>query len=151
MKINLFSNLTFRALIYLALRKDQYIRAKVIAEAYGVSYHHLKKVMISLMEHGYVESAQGRNGGYKLAVSSDKINIGEVYRTTIENVALTECFASPDKACVILEECRLRSILMGGVAQFIKELDRFYLSDLTEHNELGLKERLAIPIVNLQD
>jgi hypothetical protein len=40
---------------------------------------------------------------------------------------------------------------MGGVEQFIKELDRFYLSDLAEHNELGLKQRLAIPIVNLQD
>lgn len=149
MKINSFSNLTFRALIYMALQEGTSVTTKEIAEAYGISFNHLKKVMLNLAERGYITGTKGRYGGYKLARNAKSINIGEVFRTTIENVAIAECFASPDSTCVISPDCRLRHILMDAMSKFISELDNYCLADLVKGRQGALAEHLGIEIVDL--
>ncbi|WP_100643592.1 RrF2 family transcriptional regulator [Alteromonas facilis] len=149
MKINAFSNLTFRALIYMALRPEQFVTTREIADAYKVSFNHLKKVMINLAEHHYIVGTKGRNGGYKLARNSNMINVGEVFRITIENVAIAECFASPDSQCVISPDCRLRHILMDAVSRFTSELDNYCLYDLVKGRQGGLAHHLGIEITEI--
>lgn len=146
MKINTFSNLTFRALIFMALRPEESVTTKEIAEAYGISYNHLKKVMQNLTENGYLLGVKGRGGGYRLARKKESINIGEVFRTTIEDVALAECFASPDNVCVISPDCRFRHILMDATSRFINELDNYCLADLVKGRQGALADRLGIEV-----
>lgn len=149
MKINAFSNLTFRALIYMALKEDSSVTTKEIADSYSISFNHLKKVMLNLAENGYIVGTKGRYGGYKLARRKQNINIGEVFRTTIENVAIAECFASPDSKCVIAPDCRLRHILMDAMSKFISELDNYCLADLVVGRQGALAEHLGIDVVDL--
>lgn len=150
MKINTFSNLAFRVLIYLALRNNQTVKTSEIADAYFVSFNHIKKVITLLIQHGYITGTKGRGGGVKLAVDPKKINIGEVFKLTIEDVALAECFASPTNKCVISPTCRLRNILQDATAKFIEELERYTLYDLIEGKEGALAMHLAIDFIELE-
>lgn len=149
MKVNLFTNLTFRALIYLALNEKHTVKTSDIAEAYDISYNHLKKVIYALSENGYVISTKGRAGGVRLARPKETINVGEVFRITVENVAIAECFASPTDTCVISPDCRFRHILQDAMSKFIGELDNYSLADLTKGREGALSYHLGIDIVNI--
>ncbi|MEG3767530.1 Rrf2 family transcriptional regulator [Alteromonas sp. 14N.309.X.WAT.G.H12] len=150
MKINTFTNLAFRVLIYLALRRNQTVKTGDIAKSYGVSYNHLKKVITLLIEHEYILATKGRGGGIRLALEANAINIGKVFRLTIEDVALAECFASPSNKCVISPTCRLRTILQDATSIFIAELDKYTLSDLVEGRENALANHLAIDVIELK-
>ena len=79
-----------------------------------MSFNHLKKVITLLIEHGYISGTKGRGGGIKLAKNPEQIGIGEVFRLTVEDVALAECFASPTNKCVISPTCRLKTILQDA-------------------------------------
>lgn len=149
MKINIFTNLAFRALIYLALQKDKLVSTTEIADAYFVSYNHLRKVMSLLSEEGYIEGSKGRGGGFKLARPPESINLGEVFRKTVEDVAIAECFASPTNGCVISPDCRLRHILQDATSRFISELDQYTLADLTKGREGALAMHLAIDFIKV--
>lgn len=133
----------------MALRPAESVTTKEIAEAYGVSYNHLKKVMQNLTDNGYVSGIKGRGGGYRLARKKESINVGDVFRTTIEDVALAECFASPDNVCVISPDCRFRHILMDAMSRFISELDNYCLDDLVRGRQGALSDRLGIEIKQL--
>lgn len=150
MKINTFTNLAFRVLIYLALRKNQLVKTSEIADAYFVSFNHLKKVITLLIEHGYISGTKGRGGGIKLAKNPEQIGIGEVFRLTVEDVALAECFASPTNKCVISPTCRLKSILQDAVEKFVSELDQFTLQDLVKDREGALAMHLAIDFIEVE-
>ncbi len=150
MKINTFTNLAFRVLIYLALRKNQLVKTSEIADAYFVSFNHIKKVITLLIEHGYISGTKGRGGGIKLAKNPEQIGIGEVFRLTVEDVALAECFASPTNKCVISPTCRLKSILQDAAEKFVSELDQFTLQDLVKDREGALAMHLAIDFIEVE-
>lgn len=150
MKINTFSNLAFRVLIYLALRNNQTVKTSEIADAYFVSFNHIKKVITLLIQHGYITGTKGRGGGVRLAIDPKKINIGEVFKATIEDVALAECFASPTNKCVISPTCRLRNILQDATTKFIAELEQYTLYDLIDGREGALAMHLAIDFIELE-
>ena len=146
MKINIFTNLSFRVLIYLALNKNNLSSTSQIAEAYQVSFNHLKKVIQLLASAGFVKTTKGRNGGIELAKATSAINLGDVFRLTIEDVAIAECFASPTNNCVISPDCRLRDILQDARSKFIGELDAYSLEDLIVGRDNALKQQLSIEI-----
>lgn len=149
MKINAFSNLTLRALIYMALKENTSVTTQEISQAYRVSFNHMKKVMQNLADNGYVKGTKGRHGGYLLSHSPKNINIGQVFRKTIENIAIVECFASLDSTCVIAPDCRLRHILIDATETFINVLSGYTLSDLVEGRRSTLSSRLGIEITEL--
>ncbi len=150
MKINTFTNLAFRVLIYLALRKNHLVKTNDIADAYFVSFNHLKKVITLLIEQGYITGTKGRGGGITLAKEAEEINLGDVFRLTVEDVALAECFTSPTNKCVISPACRLKSILQDAADKFISELDRFTLHDLVKDREGALAMHLAIDFIEVE-
>ncbi len=133
----------------MALKDGQLVKTNEIADAYHISFNHLKKVMAKLAEFNYVKSTKGRSGGFQLARPQNAINLGTVFRMTIEDVAIAECFASPSNSCVISPDCKLRSILQDATARFIEELDQYTLVDLVKGREGALAYHLDIDVVNL--
>ena len=92
------------------------------------------KVVNQLTRAGYLTAVRGRSGGLELAMSPDKIRLGDVVRATEPDFALVECFA-PDNRCLITPRCRLRGVLKEALAAFIETLDRYTLADLVLHPE----------------
>ncbi|GAA3332991.1 hypothetical protein GCM10020331_095280 [Ectobacillus funiculus] len=50
------------------------------------------KVIHELGKLGFIETIRGRNGGIRLALKPDEINIGAVIRKTEEDFHMVECF-----------------------------------------------------------
>lgn len=80
MKLQISSRLAIFALIELASEPERQISVSEIGEKYGVSAHHLAKVMHTLGRAGLVRSIRGVGGGYSFS--------GNARRTTLLDVIM---------------------------------------------------------------
>ncbi len=80
MKLQVSSRLAIFALIELAADPERQLSVSEIGEKYGVSAHHLSKVMHRLVRAGLVRSVRGVGGGYSFC--------GNARRTTLLDVIL---------------------------------------------------------------
>lgn len=78
MNLQISSRLAIFALLELAARPDRQMSVAEIGGKYGVSNHHLAKVMHALTRAGLVRSVRGAGGGYQFT--------GQVRRTTLLDV-----------------------------------------------------------------
>lgn len=129
MQLTQFSDYSLRVLLYLTAHPQRWVPLPEISQAYGVSQNHMAKVAQLLQEHGYVESLRGRSGGLKLAKPPASINVGAVVRMTEPHLNLVECFDAERNACPIDAVCGLKGALLSAQRAFLRELDRFTLSD----------------------
>ena len=78
MQLTAYTDYTLRTLMGLgAVAPDKLTVGKLI-EAYGISLHHLLKVVAGLASLGYVETLRGKAGGARLAKPPAEICIGTV-------------------------------------------------------------------------
>lgn len=147
MNIKRFTDYSLRILIYLALKEDELVTIKEVAERYKISKNHLMKVVQELSATGYILAIRGKNGGVKLNRSPELINVGELVRMTERDSILVECFGS-DNQCVITPVCQLKNILAGAMESFFTYLDQYTLADLVQKNNGALmKSIFALPIM----
>ncbi len=79
--------MTSRRIIYglrilwdLATNAEGFQSAHTLAETYKAPETFLRRVLMDLRRAGFVEAQKGRIGGYKLALSPEKIKVGAVVR-----------------------------------------------------------------------
>jgi Rrf2 family nitric oxide-sensitive transcriptional repressor len=132
MEISLYSDYSFRVLMYLALVEDDLSQIRTISEAYQISENHLIKVVQHLVKLGYVASVRGRSGGIRLAKEAIEINLGHVFRQTEPSLKLLPCFEGEDSTCPVTSVCRLQGVFHRALFAFLKELDGLTLADLMQ-------------------
>ena len=132
MNLTLSTDYSLRALIYLGTCRPQLASVAQISEAYGISRHHLVKVVHQLGRLGFIETLQGRGGGLRLAREPGSICIGDLVRRT-ETFQLVECFDRERNTCPITPACTLKHILGEATEAFVSVLDRYTLADLLKH------------------
>jgi Rrf2 family protein len=86
MRLQISTQLAIFAVLELAAREGQQLSVADIGEKYGVSSHHLAKVMHVMGRAGLVRSVRGAGGGYQLA--------GNARRTTLLDVV--QLFEDPN-------------------------------------------------------
>lgn len=128
MKLNLFSDYSLRVLMYGAL-KGKSFQLEEVTKAYGISRHHLAKVVQRLAQLGYLETRRGRNGGITLARAPHEIRIGRLVRETEQQPAILECFDPAINTCPINGSCQLKGIIGQALQEFYDALDRHTLHD----------------------
>ena len=129
MQLNAFTDYSLRILIYAAARPDQRCLTAEVASAYGISRHHVVKVVNELQHLGYIQTTRGRTGGFTLARSPEHIRVGDVVRRT-ETTTLVECFDRHTNTCPLAQACGLKGILAEAFAAFIAVLDRYSIADM---------------------
>ena len=129
MQLSVFSDYTLRVLIFLAVSPGKNASAQLIAERYGISFHHVAKAGQWLAREGYVVSSRGRGGGMRLARPATEIVLGEIMRKLESGSELVECMRSTGHSCVIVGGCGLRNILLDAKEDFFRVLDRKTLAD----------------------
>ena len=92
--------------------------------------HHLKKVINKLAKTDYIISTKGRNGGLKLGLKPEEINLGKVLLLTEENLSLVECMNEPEKCPLMKEECKLKGIISKSLNGFLNEMSKYTLQDI---------------------
>ncbi|MCC6642574.1 MAG: Rrf2 family transcriptional regulator [Deltaproteobacteria bacterium] len=130
MQLTRYSEYSLRVLMYLALDPERLVTIDEIARSYDISKAHLMKVVHHLGLRGDVMTVRGRGGGLRLARPPEQIRIGQVVRSTEENLALAECFEASGSQCAIEAACGLRSVLHEALGAFLGVLDRHTLADL---------------------
>jgi len=144
MRITRHTDYALRLMMYLALRDGERATVGDIAEAYGISRHHLMKVAQQLQARGYVRALRGKSGGLELRHRPGDINLGEVVRDMEADLTLVECFGDRN-ACVITPFCKLKGVLGDALRSFFAVLDEYSLADLVAAPQRGgLRRQLRI-------
>ncbi len=131
MKLSLFSDYSLRVLMYAALKEDSF-QLDEVTKAYGISRHHLAKVVQRLAQLGYLETRRGRKGGIMLARPPEEIRLGRLVRETEEQPVIVECFDPVTNTCPIAGSCQLKGILGQAMREFYAVLDRHTLRDAVQ-------------------
>jgi Rrf2 family protein len=121
MKLQKASRYALYAVLHLASEPDKQHSTADIASQYGISIHHLAKVMRTLVRSGLIESVRGVGGGYRFA--------GNVRRTTLWDVihefeSLQSDIDTPD------ELAGNAKIVISGLDSVNSEIDNLIRSTL---------------------
>ena len=109
MKISTKGRYALRVMIDLALNDNgSYITLKDIAKRQDITNKYLEQIVALLNKAGFLETARGNNGGYKLARKPEEYNIGDILRATEGDLAPIYCLTE-DGECLRKKECKTYS------------------------------------------
>lgn len=130
MNISKFSDYAFRILIYLAKNQEKLCTVEELASNLEISEHHLKKIVHKLAKTEYIISIKGRNGGLKLGMDPNEINLGKILIITEDNLNMSACFSSARHECAHDSTCKFKHILGDALTSFINEISKHTLQEL---------------------
>ena len=134
MRLQKNSSLAIYSVLEFAADPTRHISAAEIADKYGVSAHHLAKVLAELVHAGIVESVRGVGGGYRFAGNARRLTLMDVIQTF-------EAPGLPDGGR--LEPVDLTPVgkALGAVLTEIDEMAKATLCSITLATMLRLIER----------
>jgi Rrf2 family protein len=126
MKISAHEEYGLRCLLQIAKQESpKGLTIPEISEAEHISIAYTAKLLAILRRTGFVKSVRGKEGGYSLARSSDRIVVAEVMAALGGRVFEAEfCKKHPGQgmSCVHSTDCSIRSLwqrLQGAVDQVL--------------------------------
>jgi Rrf2 family transcriptional regulator, nitric oxide-sensitive transcriptional repressor len=128
MRLSLQTDYALRTLLFLATRTGR-TTVSDVAEFFGISAHHLGKVVHQLGRLRYVRNHRGPGGGIELAREPGTIRVGQVILEFEGNTHLLDCIDSPG-VCVIQPGCKLRGVLAQAERLQMDYLDGITLESL---------------------
>lgn len=130
MQLSVYSDYAIRALMQTALCRPARTTVAEVAETFGISRHHLVKVVHDLGRHGYLATQRGVGGGFRLARAPEAIRLGDIVRLGEERDTVIDCHEDGNRLCRLLPACRLKGVLDEAAAAFFEVLDHYTLADL---------------------
>ncbi len=99
MRISTKSQYGLRAMVYLAnvFGKGRIYSLKKISQKENISFDYLEKIISKLEKAGLIRAKKGAGGGYFLARSPAKINVGEIIMVFEGTMAPVKCVAKEKK------------------------------------------------------
>ncbi len=91
MKISVKSQYALLAILDLALRPGELVKAPVIASRQGIPVKFLEAILLELKQRGFIVSKRGSKGGYTLARLATRITVGQVLAALGERRTLKTC------------------------------------------------------------
>lgn len=105
MKISTKGRYALRIMIELAQNgDDNYTSISDMAKKQKISNKYLEQIVSMLNKAGYLQTARGNNGGYKLAKKPEEYKVGDILRATESNLAPIICL-SEDTHCTQKNKC----------------------------------------------
>jgi Rrf2 family nitric oxide-sensitive transcriptional repressor len=123
MRLTIFTDYTLRTLVHLGMHRDRLVTIQEIADLHVISKNHLMKVVYQLGLAGVVETVRGRNGGLRLKLEPEQINIGAIVRATETDFFMAECFTPQGSTCGLVGNCGLKGVLHNATAAYLAVLD----------------------------
>ncbi len=151
MKLSKRGEYALRSLINLGIAAEvgrSLVQVSELAENEQLPVKFLEQIMQALKEAGFVESARGKFGGYRLAKPAGKITIGSVVRLIDGPLAPIGCVsqtAYEKCTCPDEEHCGLRMLMLDVRNAIAGILDRYTLADVVEVTLRKLR-RSGVPL-----
>lgn len=113
MKISTKGRYALRVMIDLALNSNEnFIALKEIAKRQDITIKYLEQIVALLNKAGFLETARGNAGGYKLAKEPKDYIVGDILRATEGDLAPIICLTE-DGACQRKQICKTYSFWKG--------------------------------------
>jgi Rrf2 family protein len=138
MKLQKASRYALYAVLHLASDPDRQHSTAEIAQEYGISIHHLAKVMRTLVRSELIESVRGVGGGYRFAGNTRRTTLWDVIH---EFESLESDIDTPDELAGTAE------IVISGLDSVNSEIDGLIRSTL---DSITLKTLLRYGVENLE-
>lgn len=130
MKISTKGRYALRVMVDLAMNNNgNFISLKDIATRQEISNKYLEQIIAMLNKKGYLETARGNNGGYKLAKKPSEYKIGDILRATEGDLTPIYCLTEEGK-CTRKENCKTHSFWKGLDNVISEYVDSKTLEDL---------------------
>lgn len=130
MKISTRGRYGLRMLIDIAYQiPSSIVTLSSIAERQEISARYLEQVASVLKRAGYINSIKGSHGGYKLAIKSEDIIIGDLLRLLEGDIRLTDKNIEDEN---ILQACIRESVYDVLNKKIENVVDSISLKDLLE-------------------
>lgn len=139
MRLTSFTDFGLRMLMRMASAPGRAFSTADLANEFGLSRHHLAKIMQRLGHAGLIETRRGGGGGATLAHAPRDMHLGGIVRHLEAGQPLVDCLAADGGACTLDGQCRLKTRLRRAEAAFLAELDKATLADI------ALAPRDALP------
>ncbi len=133
MQLSAYSDYSFRVLLQAALRSPERVTVDEVAATFGISRHHLVKIVYDLGRRGYLRTQRGIGGGFTLGRLPEHIRLGDIVRLGEKTETVIDCLAKPNHPCRIFPACRLKGVLDEAAAALFTVLDGYTLADLVQH------------------
>ena len=131
MRISTKGRYALRVMIDLEMNKSKgFISLKEIATRQEISNKYLEQIIAMLNKAGYLETARGNSGGYKLAKPAKEYKIGDILRATEVDLAPIACIHSEN--CSRKENCKTFEFWQGLDNVINKYIDSKTLADLVK-------------------
>lgn len=133
MKISTRGRYALRLMLDLAYNSNGgFISLKSISERQSISIKYLEQIITLLSHAGYVLSARGPHGGYKLAMEPSEYTPGMIFRLTEGTLAPVTCLEDDVNRCARCQRCvplQLYTKLDGAIKAVV---DSITLQDLLD-------------------
>ena len=131
MKISTKGRYALRTMLDLAMYDEgRMIPLKEISKRQGVTIKYLEQVMNLLNKAGFVRSARGAGGGYRLAKLPSDYTIGDILRVAEGNLVPVSCLEGEINQCPRSAECIALEFWEGFAHSINDYVDSITLDDL---------------------
>lgn len=117
MKLQVNTMLALYSVIEFAADPNRHITASHIAEKYGISPHHLAKVLAELVRADIVESVRGVGGGYRFSANARRLTLMDVIQL-FEDFATTASARADTHAPTAVDQAL--DVVLGEIDQIAK-------------------------------
>lgn len=123
-----------RAMIQIARsgRNGKPINLNEISAKTSVTRRYLEQLVIPLKNASLLKGMSGKEGGYLLAKSPEKIKVGEIVQAAIGPINIVHCVKDTD-SCMKVEWCECRPLYVLLNQRIEEAFNAFTLADLAEH------------------
>lgn len=131
MMISTKGRYALRFMADLALNDSKgYISLKEVSRRQGISVKYLEQIAGILFRAGYIVSARGSRGGYRLGRMPEQCGVGDILRAAEGSLAPVACVSGEDSDCAKADQCLTRSFWLG-LSQVIDDyVDSVTLADI---------------------
>lgn len=130
MKISTKGRYALRVMIDLALNSNgKYITLKDVAKRQEITVKYLEQIVALLNKAGFLETARGNTGGYKLAKEPKEYVIGDILRATEGDLAPIYCLTE-EGTCSRKKDCKTYTFWKGLDDVINQYIDSKTLEDL---------------------
>jgi Rrf2 family protein len=134
MRLQTNTSLALYSVLEFVSDPERHISAAEIAHKYGVSPHHLAKVLAALARSGIVESVRGAGGGYRFAGNARRLTLMDIIQI-FEDFAPAQALRDTGGAATPVESA------LGAVLSEIDANAKATFSSITLATMLRLIER----------
>lgn len=120
-------------LVLLEKAKGELVSSEWLAGSININPAMVRKELINLRKHGFVQSKEGKNGGSTLAKSATNITLGNIYESVRQLSLLGHQKNTPNPQCPVGKDINnhLDSLYNDTERVLIEQLNKQSLADFS--------------------